>query len=83
MIEMIKFLWVNASTGWSFRRIIYLGMGILILIQAIGLAQWFGVLLGIYFALMGLLGFGCAGGNCKLPTLNSQSTDLIEPQKTK
>lgn len=52
------------GSGWSFRRVIYLLMGILIMIQAVGIAQWWGMALGLYFAAMGLFGFGCAAGHC-------------------
>ena len=51
-------------TGWSLMRGVYLAIGILVLVQAISASQWLGVALGSYVSLMGLFGFGCAGGNC-------------------
>lgn len=61
-------------SGWSFRRVIYLLMGILIIIQAVGIAQWWGMALGFYFAAMGLFGFGCAGGQCAVPYAQNRET---------
>lgn len=52
------------STGWSIRRVLYLAMGIYVIVQSIKDQQWFGVLLGTYFASMWLFAFGCASGNC-------------------
>lgn len=51
-------------TGWTFTRGAYVAIGILVLAQAFSAAQWWGVALGSYVSLMGLFGFGCAGGNC-------------------
>jgi hypothetical protein len=52
--------------NWSFIRILFVVMGITILIQAISMIQWPGVFLGTYFLSMGVLGLGCAGGNCSV-----------------
>lgn len=51
-------------TGWNFIRILYLLAGIMILIQSVANRQWMGVVLGVYFAAMGLFAVGCAGGAC-------------------
>jgi len=51
-------------TGWTFRRGLYLAMGITIVVQSIISKQIMGTFLGVYFASMGLFAFGCAGGNC-------------------
>jgi hypothetical protein len=51
-------------TGWNFRRIMYLALGVLMIVQSIILRQWWGMAFGGYFASMGLFAFGCAGGNC-------------------
>lgn len=51
-------------TGWTVTRIVYLVIGILVLVQAFSAEQWWGVALGSYVSLMGLFGFGCAGGSC-------------------
>lgn len=51
-------------TGWSFRRALYLVMGIYVVVQGIVDREWFWLVPGIYFASMGLFAFGCASGNC-------------------
>ena len=51
-------------TGWTFRRFLYLVIGVMIVIQSIRDQQWVLALAGIYFAAMGLFAFGCASGNC-------------------
>ncbi len=51
-------------TGWSFIRILYLISGAMIIIQSVAARQWMGVVLGGYFATMGLFAIGCAAGNC-------------------
>lgn len=51
-------------TGWTFRRIAYLLIGLAIMVNAIIVKEWWGLLLGGYFAAMGLFRFGCAGNAC-------------------
>ena len=51
-------------SGWNFSRIIYLIMGILMVIQSIMMHEYLMTAMGLYFSAMGLLGFGCASGNC-------------------
>ena len=51
-------------TGWTFIRVAYLVIGIMVIIQATVNDQWLGMLLGGYVAFMGLFAFGCAGGSC-------------------
>ncbi|MCZ2222246.1 MAG: hypothetical protein LC122_01250 [Chitinophagales bacterium] len=51
-------------TGWNFRRIMYAAIGIALIVQSIMVKEWFGILVGAYFAAMGIFAFGCAGGNC-------------------
>lgn len=50
--------------GWTFTRILYLIMGIIIVIQAALQQQWYGMVLGLYFLAMGLFSLGCASGAC-------------------
>lgn len=45
--------------------------------------EWFGILIGGYFAAMGVFAFGCAGGNCyggncNTPINNRQTTSSDE-----
>jgi hypothetical protein len=51
-------------SGWNFSRIIYLIMGVLMVIQSIMMREYLMTAMGLYFSAMGLLGFGCASGNC-------------------
>jgi len=50
--------------GWNFRRALYLILGGMIIIQSITQHEWLGILLGGYFAAMGIFAFGCAAANC-------------------
>lgn len=51
-------------TNWTLTRVLFLLMGTTIIIQAIINKEWFGMVLGAYFATMGLFAVGCASGNC-------------------
>lgn len=50
--------------GWTLNRILYTVIGVAIIVQSVMQAQWFGVLLGVYFASMGIFSLGCASGSC-------------------
>jgi hypothetical protein len=50
--------------GWNPRRTLYLIAGVAIAIYAIIAGEWWGGLLGVYFAAMGLFNWGCASGSC-------------------
>lgn len=50
--------------GWNFRRILFLLAGSAIIVQSAIIHEWIGILMGGYFASMGLFALGCAGGNC-------------------
>lgn len=50
--------------NWTLTRALYLGLGIVTIIQSVKSHQWVGLAFGGYFASMGLFAFGCAGGNC-------------------
>ncbi len=54
----------RVSTGWTFARIIYLALGSILIMQSLIEREWWGVMIGGYFAGMGLFAFGCASGNC-------------------
>lgn len=69
------------TTGWTFVRAFYLIMGGIVLAEAIATTQWIGGIFGLYFAAMGLFGWGCAAGNCYTGNYtinNSQSPADIE-----
>ncbi|TXI84513.1 MAG: hypothetical protein E6Q37_08210 [Crocinitomicaceae bacterium] len=57
--------------GWNFSRILFAIVGISIIGQAIYEKQYFGILFGGYFFVMGLFGLGCASGSCTIPTDSS------------
>lgn len=67
-------------TGWTFRRGIYLLMGSLLIIQAVMEKQWIGVVLGGYFAAMGIFSFGCAAGNCSVETKQKGNETIQDVQ---
>ena len=54
----------NVFKNWTFIRVLYLILGLIILSQSAIDKQWAGVFLGVYFMVMGLFSIGCAGGNC-------------------
>lgn len=76
------------TRGWNFMRIIYLVLGIWVILQSIQMRQWVGVLLGVWFAAMGLFALGCAAGTCSInsPVSKKQGNNLItnetDPVKT-
>jgi hypothetical protein len=51
-------------TGWNFGRVIYVLAGGVIIVQSAIMHEWIGILIGGYFASMGLFALGCAAGNC-------------------
>jgi len=64
--------------GWTFMRLLYLTLSIMVMIQTFVVKEWIGFLFGAYFASMGLFGFGCATGNCytlSLPVTPHQKPD--------
>jgi hypothetical protein len=62
---MLQDLKLRLRYNWSLIRVLYLIIGSAVIYTSIDEQQWFGIFLGVYFFLMGLLGFGCAGGNCQ------------------
>jgi hypothetical protein len=51
-------------TGWTWTRVFFLLMGLLVIGQGVDAGQWPGIALGSYIAAMGLFGWGCASGTC-------------------
>lgn len=51
-------------TGWTWVRGAFLFMGLWMIIQTALEGQWLGIVLGLWLAIMGLFGIGCAAGNC-------------------
>ena len=59
-------------SGWTITRALYAGLGMYMIVQSSLDRQWFGALVGIYFASMGVFSWGCAsgycyGGKCEVP----------------
>jgi arginine exporter protein ArgO len=52
------------TKGWTLGRVLYVALGAFVVAQSLMQQQWLGVLLGGYFASMGLFSFGCAAGGC-------------------
>lgn len=62
----------------SFRRLLFLGMGLFIGVSSLKQGEWVGILMGTYFFSMGLFTLGCAD-NCGLPsTLTIAPNELTE-----
>ncbi len=70
-------------TSWTFRRGLYLLMGITVIIQSVINQQWFGVAFGGYFAAMGLFAFGCASGNCALEPKQKPAIQDVDFEEVK
>jgi hypothetical protein len=64
----MKTLKTRLVSGWNFQRALYLVMGTFVLFQGIENNQWAAMAFGGYFAAMGLFAFGCAAGNCGMPS---------------
>ncbi len=62
--------------GWNIQRILFLVAGSFVLVQSIIAADWLGISMGGYFSVMGVLGLGCASGQCTTPQIeNIKKTD--------
>lgn len=66
------------TTNWTLIRVVYLLLGGIIAFQSGMQGEWLGMSFGIYFAAMGLFGFGCAGGACGYiaPRNTNRATNL-------
>ncbi len=62
----------------SFRRLLFLGMGLFIGVSSLKQGEWVGILMGTYFFSMGLFTLGCAD-NCGFPsTMTTTPNELTE-----
>ena len=59
-------------SNWTFLRWMYLIIGVLLLVPSFLERQWLGIVLGSYFATMGLFAFGCAAGSCSADLYKSK-----------
>lgn len=70
--------------GWTFKRVVYVVVGIATVIMAFKYDVKLMSVAGLYFAAMGLFSFGCAGGSCYTgyPKNNSTlHTSAFRPEK--
>lgn len=67
-------------TNWSFRRGLFLIVGVFIIIDSAQKMEWMGIIFGSYFAIMGIFQIGCATGNCAIPLTNDVETTKDEVQ---
>lgn len=70
MLERIKWY----VMGWDFVRILRLILGIVIIIQAIGMREWVLGMAGLLFAGMALANIGCCGVNGCTPRYHDKRT---------
>lgn len=79
MLERIK-------RPFTFRRLLFLGMGLFIGLSSLKQGEWVGILMGTYFFSMGLFTLGCAD-NCGLPlkmtTTANELTEEIDYEEIK
>jgi hypothetical protein len=69
------------TTGWTAMRALYVVLGVSIAVHSGFGNEWLAMGIGLYFAAMGIFGFGCAGGHCAVPQQQrSQSAPEIEKQ---
>lgn len=70
--------------GWTVTRVFYVGLGTVVFIISLINQEWFGALIGSYFASMGVFAFGCAAGNCFNGNCNVEPTrnSRVEKQDT-
>lgn len=61
---LINYMKERILKNWTFTRVLFLVLGMIVIVQSVVSQQWFGVLFGSYFASMGLFSIGCASGNC-------------------
>ena len=70
----------------TFRRLLFLGMGLFIGVSSLKQGEWVGILMGTYFFSMGLFTLGCAD-NCGYPApmarKNVELTEEIDYEEVK
>ncbi len=69
----MKALTRRFTTGWSLTRVLFTVIGGYMIADAVVTHTWFALLPGGWFFAMGLLGFGCASGNCAVPPPDKKS----------
>ncbi|MBX2984649.1 MAG: hypothetical protein LC109_01010 [Bacteroidia bacterium] len=59
--------------GWNLMRILYLVMGVMMVVQAVQIHDWFVAIMGIALFSMGVFKMGCAGTKSCCNTSNTQT----------
>ena len=59
-------------TGWTFTRVLYTFIGVMVIVQGFTEKQYWGMAFGAYFASMGIFNFGCAAGACYVGNCQTQ-----------
>lgn len=70
----------------TFRRLLFLGMGLFIGVSSLKQGEWVGILMGTYFFSMGLFTLGCAdncGFSSTLTTAPNELTEEIDYEEIK
>lgn len=63
---------IDYLRGWNFMRVFQLVIGIFILIDGLGRADWFIAAFGLFFLSMPVFNVGCCAGRaCNTPMRNS------------
>ena len=73
-------------TNWNFMRLLRLGLGIYIAIQAVETQSKISMIFAVFFLFQALTNTGCCGSNgCAVPLKknNSDKTDEIEYEEVK
>jgi hypothetical protein len=79
---MINYLKAQLLSNWGFARIIRLGLGIVMIIQAFQMSNFMVGVFGSFFAWQGLLNKGCGVGGCGVPMYRDTKTIDAEENET-
>lgn len=69
-------------TGWTFTRMLYTFIGVMVIVQGFMEKQYWGMAFGVYFASMGIFNFGCAAGVCYGGNCQTQEPLVNKTTKT-
>ncbi|AZI67105.1 hypothetical protein EIB71_05245 [Kaistella daneshvariae] len=58
----------NIFKNWSLSRVLYFCAGVFFVLIAVNDRVWWMIPFGVYFAVMAIFKFGCAGGACEIPS---------------
>lgn len=61
--------------GWTFRRGLFVVVGVVVGVQSIIYREWIWTLGGVFLIAMGVFALGCVGGNCPVNVTPSKNKD--------